>query len=54
MLDIDVTEVARLREENALLRRAALTFGGLAERLHTELQRERQAAQRRALRHEPE
>jgi hypothetical protein len=32
-----VTEIAGLREENALLRDAAVTFGGLAERLNTRL-----------------
>jgi len=41
------TELARLREENALLRRAALTFGGLAERLNIELQKQRQTAEMR-------
>ena len=29
-----LTELMKLREENALLRGAALTFGALAERLH--------------------
>lgn len=32
-----VAELAVLREENALLRDAAMTFGGLAERLNTKL-----------------
>ena len=30
-------EIAALREENALLRRAAIAFGGLAERLNIAL-----------------
>ena len=34
-------ELARLTEENAALRRAALAFGGLAERLNLALQEER-------------
>jgi hypothetical protein len=29
-----LTEIAALREENALLRRAAIAFGALAERLN--------------------
>jgi hypothetical protein len=29
-----MTELMKLREENALLRAAALAFGALAERLH--------------------
>ena len=37
-------EVARLREENAALRRSAQTFGELAERLNMQLQRERAKA----------
>lgn len=37
-------EVARLREENAALRRSAQTFGELAERLNMQLQRERARA----------
>jgi hypothetical protein len=36
-------EVARLTEENATLRRSALAFGGLAERLSVALQEERRA-----------
>ena len=36
-------ELARLTEENAALRRAALAFGGLAERLNLALQEERRA-----------
>jgi hypothetical protein len=32
-----VTEIAALREENALLRRAAIAFGALAERLNAVL-----------------
>jgi hypothetical protein len=39
-------ELARLTEENAALRRAALAFGGLAERLNVALQEERRARQR--------
>ena len=39
-------ELARLTEENAALRRAAMTFGGLAERLNVSLQEERRARQR--------
>jgi hypothetical protein len=39
-------ELARLTEENAALRRAALAFGGLAERLNLALQEERRAQQR--------
>jgi hypothetical protein len=39
-------ELARLTEENAALRRAALAFGGLAERLNLALQEERLARQR--------
>ena len=34
-------ELARLTEENAALRRSALAFGGLAERLSAALQEER-------------
>ena len=41
-------ELARLTEENAALRRAALAFGGLAERLNVALQDERRARQRAA------
>jgi hypothetical protein len=41
-------KLARLTEENAALRRAALAFGGLAERLNLALQEERQARQRSA------
>ena len=33
--------IERLREENALLRSAAMTFGDLAERLNAALRRER-------------
>jgi hypothetical protein len=39
-------ELARLTEENAALRRAALAFGGLAERLNVALQEERRSRQR--------
>src|SRR5436190_8592040 len=39
-------ELARLTEENAALRRAALAFGSLAERLNLALQEERQLRQR--------
>ena len=39
-------ELARLTEENVALRRAAMTFGGLAERLNVSLQEERRARQR--------
>ena len=39
-------ELARLTEENAALRRAAITFGSLAERLNAVLQEERLARQR--------
>ena len=39
-------ELARLTEENVALRRAALAFGGLAERLNVALQEERRARQR--------
>lgn len=41
-------ELARLTEENAALRRAALAFGGLAERLNLALQEERRSRQRPA------
>lgn len=41
-------ELARLTEENAALRRAALAFGGLAERLNQALQDERRSRQRAA------
>ena len=41
-------EIARLAEENAALRRAALAFGGLAERLNLALQEERRLRQRDA------
>lgn len=41
-------KLARLTEENAALRRAALAFGGLAERLNVALQEERRARQRSA------
>lgn len=41
-------ELARLTEENAALRRAALAFGGLAERLNLALQEERRSKQRPA------
>lgn len=37
-------EVARLREDNAALRRSAESFADLAERLNAQLQRERIAA----------
>jgi hypothetical protein len=39
-------ELVRLTEENAALRRSALAFGGLAERLSVALQEERRAGQR--------
>jgi len=39
-------ELARLTEENAALRRAALAFGSLAERLNLALQEERKLLQR--------
>ena len=39
-------ELARLAEENAALRRAALAFGSLAERLNLALQEERTLRQR--------
>ena len=39
-------ELARLVEENVALRRAAMTFGSLAERLNVSLQEERRARQR--------
>jgi hypothetical protein len=39
-------ELARLTEENAALRRSALAFGGLAERLSVALQEERRAGRR--------
>jgi hypothetical protein len=38
-------ELARLAEENAALRRSALAFGGLAERLSVALKEERRARQ---------
>jgi hypothetical protein len=41
-------ELARLTEENAALRRAAITFGTLAERLNASLQEARQARQRQS------
>jgi hypothetical protein len=40
-------ELARLNEENAALRRAAIAFGSLAERLNAKLQEERRARQQR-------
>lgn len=40
-------ELARLNEENAALRRAAIAFGSLAERLNATLQEERRARQTR-------
>lgn len=40
-------ELARLNEENAALRRAAIAFGSLAERLNVALQEERRARQQR-------
>lgn len=39
-------ELARLTEENMALRRAAIAFGSLAERLNISLQEERRARQR--------
>ena len=39
-------ELARLTEENAALRRSALAFGGLAERLSVALKEERRAGRR--------
>ena len=41
-------ELARLHEENAALRRAAIAFGSLAERLNATLQEERRARQQRS------
>ena len=43
-------ELARLHEENAALRRAAIAFGSLAERLNATLQEERRARQQRSSR----
>ena len=40
-------ELARLHEENAALRRAAIAFGSLAERLNATLQEERRSHQPR-------
>jgi hypothetical protein len=40
-------ELARLREENAALRRAAMAFGSLAERLNATLREERRIRQQR-------
>lgn len=40
-------ELARLNEENAALRRAAIAFGSLAERLNATLQEERRTSQPR-------
>jgi hypothetical protein len=40
-------ELARLNEENAALRRAAIAFGSLAERLNATLQEERRTRQQR-------
>jgi hypothetical protein len=40
-------ELARLHEENAALRRAAIAFGSLAERLNATLQEERRTRQQR-------
>jgi hypothetical protein len=40
-------ELARLNEENAALRRAAMAFGSLAERLNTALLEERRTRQSR-------
>ena len=40
-------ELARLNEENAALRRAAIAFGSLAERLNATLQEERRGHQPR-------
>ena len=39
-------ELARLTEENMALRRAAIAFGSLAERLNVSLQEERRVRQR--------
>ncbi len=49
-------ELARLREENSLLRRAADTFGQLAERLDVALKEERRAGlnRRRRARQDPD
>jgi anti-sigma factor RsiW len=47
-------ELARLREENALLRRAADTFGQLAERLDLALQEERRSGRNRRRRARPD
>lgn len=41
-------ELARLNEENAALRRAALAFGSLAERLNVALKEERTSRQHAA------
>jgi hypothetical protein len=43
-------ELARLHEENAALRRAAMAFGSLAERLNATLQEERRGRQQRSSR----
>ena len=42
-------ELARLHEENAALRRAAIAFGSLAERLNATLQEERRGQLRHAV-----
>ena len=42
-------ELDRLTEENASLRRAALAFGSLAERLNLALQEERRLRQRASI-----
>ena len=47
-------ELARLAEENAALRRAAIAFGSLAERLNATLQEERRARQQRQSREDSE
>ena len=49
-------ELARLREENSLLRRAADTFGQLAERLDAALREERRSgrSRRRQARPDPD
>ena len=47
-------ELTRLTEENAALRRAALAFGSLAERLNLALQEERRLRQRATNARDPE
>jgi hypothetical protein len=45
-------ELARLTEENVALRRAAMAFGSLAERLNVSLQEERRGKGRHTTSHE--